>query len=125
MSLEFVYGRRRLSKPWPEKAQRYDRSATPKVTCTPRASRPHFHRILPIETTRGFDGLCHVPHGSISSVRGTGPESLKIKSLIERLHGHDVKEIIRHESDGGGRATAAYLSRLLKSSRSASRVASM
>ena len=73
------------------------------------------HSILPIETTRGFNGLYHVLHGSISPLRGMGPESLKIKSLLERLHGDDVKEIILATNPTvEGEATAAYLSRLLK-----------
>src|SRR5688500_4516478 len=43
------------------------------------------HNILPIETTRQFHGLYHVLHGSISPLRGVGPEQLRIKSLIDRL----------------------------------------
>jgi recombination protein RecR len=34
------------------------------------------HNILPIETTRSFEGLYHVLHGSISPLRGIGPEQL-------------------------------------------------
>ena len=43
------------------------------------------HNILPIETTRTYGGLYHVLHGSISPLRGVGPEQLKIKGLLERL----------------------------------------
>ncbi|MCP5113020.1 MAG: recombination protein RecR, partial [bacterium] len=39
------------------------------------------HNVLPIETTRTFEGLYHVLHGSISPLRGIGPEQLRIKSL--------------------------------------------
>ncbi len=35
------------------------------------------HNVLPIETTRQFNGLYHVLHGSISPLRGIGPEQLK------------------------------------------------
>ena len=71
--------------------------------------------ILPIETTRAFDGLYHVLHGSISPLRGIGPEQLKIKNLLERLQSGDTQEIILATNPTvEGEATAAYLSRLLK-----------
>ena len=73
------------------------------------------HNILPIETTRTFDGLYHVLHGSISPLRGIGPEQLKIKGLLERIGAGEVQEIILATSPTvEGEATAAYLSRLLK-----------
>ena len=73
------------------------------------------HNILPIETTRTFDGLYHVLHGSISPLRGTGPEQLKIQTLLTRIGQGEVKEIILATNPTvEGEATAAYLSRLLK-----------
>ena len=73
------------------------------------------HNILPIETTRQFEGIYHVLHGSISPLRGIGPEQLRIKSLLVRLEAGDVKEIILATNPTvEGEATAAYLSRLLK-----------
>jgi len=72
------------------------------------------HNILPVETTH-FRGLYHVLHGTISPLRGVGPEQLKIKSLIDRLAGADVQEIILATNPTvEGEATAVYLSRLLK-----------
>jgi recombination protein RecR len=71
--------------------------------------------ILPIETTRTFNGLYHVLHGSISPLRGIGPEQLKIKNLLERLQSGETHEIILATNPTvEGEATAAYLSRLLK-----------
>jgi recombination protein RecR len=73
------------------------------------------HNILPIETTRQFEGLYHVLQGTISPMRGTGPEQLKIKGLLERLESGVVQEIILATNPTvEGEATAAYLSRLLK-----------
>jgi recombination protein RecR len=73
------------------------------------------HNILPIETTRQFRGLYHVLHGSLSPLRGVGPEQLKIKGLIERLQPGAAKEIIIATNPNvEGEATASYLSRLLK-----------
>src|ERR1700732_4610953 len=45
------------------------------------------HNIVGIETTRQYEGRYHVLHGSLSPLRGVGPESLKIKGLVERI-GH-------------------------------------
>ncbi len=73
------------------------------------------HNILPIETTRSFEGLYHVLHGSISPLRGIGPEQLKIKGLLDRIGKGEVKEIILATNPTvEGEATAVYLSRLLK-----------
>jgi recombination protein RecR len=73
------------------------------------------HNILPIETTRQFSGLYHVLHGTISPLRGIGPEQLRIQGLLERLRSDEVKEIILATNPTvEGEATAAYLSRLLK-----------
>ena len=73
------------------------------------------HNILPIETTRQFGGLYHVLHGSISPLRGIGPEKLRIKELLARMESEDVKEIILATNPTvEGEATAVYLSRLLK-----------
>jgi recombination protein RecR len=73
------------------------------------------HSILPVETTRSFNGLYHVLHGAISPLRGIGPEQLKIKGLLDRIGKEDVKEIIlANNPTVEGEATAVYLSRLLK-----------
>jgi recombination protein RecR len=73
------------------------------------------HNILPIETTRTFEGLYHVLNGAISPLRGIGPEQLKIKGLLDRISNGDVKEIILATNPNvEGEATAVYLSRLLK-----------
>jgi recombination protein RecR len=73
------------------------------------------HNILPIETTRQFQGLYHVLHGSISPLRGIGPEQLKIQNLLVRLREGEVREVILATNPTvEGEATAMYLSRLLK-----------
>jgi recombination protein RecR len=73
------------------------------------------HSILPIETTRTFEGLYHVLGGSISPLRGIGPEQLRIKGLLDRISQGGVEEIILATSPTvEGEATAVYLSRLLK-----------
>ncbi len=72
------------------------------------------HNILAIESTH-FRGLYHVLHGAISPLRGIGPEQLRIKGLVDRLHRNEVQEIIIATNPTvEGEATAVYLSRLLK-----------
>jgi recombination protein RecR len=73
------------------------------------------HGILGIETTRQFNGRYHVLHGALSPLRGIGPESLKIKGLVERIGEGEIQEVILATNPTiEGEATAAYLARLLK-----------
>ena len=71
--------------------------------------------IQAIEKTREFSGLYHVLGGALSPLQGIGPDQLKIKSLIERLKGGVVEEIIMATNPTAeGEATAVYLSKLIK-----------
>ena len=71
--------------------------------------------IAAIEKTREFHGMYHVLGGALSPLQGRGPEQLKIKSLIERLKGGTVEEIIvATNPTAEGEATAVYLSKLIK-----------
>ena len=71
--------------------------------------------VLAVEKTREFRGLYHVLQGSLSPLRGIGPEQLQIKSLIERLKGGKIREIIvATDPNVEGEATALYLAKLIK-----------
>ncbi|HKF50709.1 MAG TPA: recombination mediator RecR [Candidatus Acidoferrales bacterium] len=71
--------------------------------------------IAAIEKTREYSGMYHVLGGALSPLQGRGPEQLKIKSLIERLKGGTVEEIIvATNPTAEGEATAVYLSKLIK-----------
>jgi len=71
--------------------------------------------IQAVEKTRTFNGLYHVLGGALSPLQGIGPDQLKIKSLIERLKGGAVEEIIvATNPTAEGEATAVYLSKLIK-----------
>ncbi len=73
------------------------------------------HNIMAIEKTRTYTGMYHVLGGSLSPLSGRGPDQLHIKSLIERLKGGAVEEIIiATNPTAEGEATAVYLSKLLK-----------
>lgn len=73
------------------------------------------YNVVGIERTREFHGLYHVLHGALSPLHGIGPDQLKLKSLIERLKGGGVKEIIVATNPNvEGEATAIYLSKLIR-----------
>ncbi|MDD5629610.1 MAG: recombination mediator RecR [Elusimicrobia bacterium] len=70
-----------------------------------------------IERTRGYKGLYHVLHGAISPLDGIGPESLRVRELIERVQaGRGVigEVILATDPDTEGEATALYLAGLLR-----------
>jgi recombination protein RecR len=82
-----------------------------KVICVVEAP----HNIVAVEKTRQFSGLYHALGGALSPLQGVGPEQLKIKSLIERLKGGTVEEIIvATNPTAEGEATAVYISKLIK-----------
>jgi recombination protein RecR len=71
--------------------------------------------IVGIETTRQFNGRYHVLHGALSPLRGIGPDSLKIRGLVQRIGEGGIEEIIVATNPTvEGEATAVYLARLLK-----------
>ena len=47
-----------------------------------------------VENTRQYHGLYHVLGGLISPMDGIGPSDLQIDSLVERVKGGSVKEVI-------------------------------
>ena len=54
-------------------------------------------------------------HGVISPLGNVGPEDLKIRELLQRVADEDVKEVIMATNpDTEGKATAMYISRLLR-----------
>jgi recombination protein RecR len=88
-----------------------DSNRDPKVVCV--VEEPN--GIIGIETTRQFEGRYHVLHGALSPLRGIGPESLKIKGLVERIGKGEIQEVIVATNPNvEGEATAVYLARLLK-----------
>ena len=88
-----------------------DAGRDPKVVCV--VEEPT--NIVGIETTRQYEGRYHVLHGALSPLRGIGPESLKIKGLVERIGQGEIQEVIVATNPTvEGEATAVYLARLLK-----------
>ncbi|HEX8651600.1 MAG TPA: recombination mediator RecR [Pyrinomonadaceae bacterium] len=78
------------------------------------------YNLVAVEKTRSYRGLYHVLHGSLSPIRGIGPEELHLSNLLPRLRpenndGVEVREVIvATNPNTEGEATANYISRLLK-----------
>jgi recombination protein RecR len=69
-----------------------------------------------IERTKEFRGRYHVLGGAISPLEGIGPDQLRIRELLRRLEDGAVGEIIlAMDPNIEGDATAAYLTRMLRS----------
>ena len=68
-----------------------------------------------IEGVGGFKGRSHILHGTLSPLKGIGPDDIKIGALVERARQGAIKEIILAiSSDIDGEATVLYITRLLK-----------
>jgi len=50
--------------------------------------------LIAIENTGAFNGGYHVLHGTISPLEGIGPDDIKTKELMDRLHHEGIKEVI-------------------------------
>jgi recombination protein RecR len=69
--------------------------------------------VVAMEKTREYRGRYHVLHGALSPMEGIGPDELKIRPLVSRLAGGEVKELILATGSSlEGEATALYLARL-------------
>ena len=70
--------------------------------------------VLSFERSREFGGVYHVLHGVMSPMNHIGPDDLKIKELVSRVAGGEVREVIMATNpDTEGDTTAMYLFRLL------------
>jgi recombination protein RecR len=78
------------------------------------------YNLVAVEKTRSFKGLYHILHGSLSPIRGVGPDELMLANLLPRLlpennDGVEIKEVILATNPTTeGEATANYIARLLK-----------
>lgn len=71
--------------------------------------------ILAMEKSREYKGQYHVLHGVISPMDNIGPNDIRIKELLNRLSGEEVKEVILATNPTvEGEATALYIAKLVK-----------
>ena len=74
--------------------------------------------LIAIEKTGAFRGHYHILHGVLSPIDGIGPDEIKVRELITRLHSGAIKELlIATSSTVPGEATASYLLDKLKGSK--------
>jgi len=71
--------------------------------------------IATIEKTRGYNGVYHVLHGTLSPLHGVGPEHLRTGTLVARAERGEVDEVILATNPTvEGEATAGYLAEMLR-----------
>lgn len=74
------------------------------------------HNLIIIEKSNVYKGLYHVLLGVLSPLHGIGPNNLKVQELIDRIKSTHINEIIIATNPNiEGEATAAYLTKILKS----------
>jgi recombination protein RecR len=68
-----------------------------------------------VERTRGYQGVYHVLHGTLSPLHGVGPDQLRTRTLIDRVEHGEVDEVIVATSPTlEGEATASWLAGALR-----------
>jgi recombination protein RecR len=73
--------------------------------------------IAAVERTRGYIGVYHVLHGTLSPLHGVGPDQLRTQSLLARAGRGEIDEIILATSPTlEGEATADWLAGALRTS---------
>ena len=71
--------------------------------------------IASVERTRGYQGVDHVLHGTLSPLHGVGPDQLRSANLLARVERGEVDEVILATSPTlEGEATASWLAAALR-----------
>ncbi len=71
--------------------------------------------VIAMERSREFNGVYHVLHGVISPLNHVTQDDIRIRELLRRVAGGEVREVIMATNpDTEGEATAMYISRLLR-----------
>ncbi len=71
--------------------------------------------IAAIERTRGYQGVYHVLHGTLSPLHGVGPDQLRSRTLVGRAERGEIDEVILATSPTlEGEATASWLASALR-----------
>ncbi len=70
--------------------------------------------LLALEQAGAFRGRYHVLQGVLAPLDGIGPENLRIRELLERLHREPIREVVLAINPSAeGEATATYIAGLL------------
>ncbi len=74
----------------------------------------HTPDVFAVERTAEFAGVYHVLHGLIRPLDGIGPDALNLASLVTRVGGGEIEEVIVATNPSvEGEATAMYIRNLL------------
>ncbi len=80
--------------------------------------------LLALERTREYKGIYHVLGGLISPMDGISPEMLQVSSLVKRVDGESIEEVILALTPSiEGDTTSLYIAGLLKPFTKVSRIA--
>lgn len=75
----------------------------------------HPRDVIAMERTREYRGLYHVLHGALDPMEGVGPDDIRLKELVQRVGGGEVREVIVCTNPTTeGEATAVYIARVLR-----------
>ena len=70
--------------------------------------------MVAVERSGAFRGMYHILCGALSPMNGIGPEHIRIRELIARIEGDQVKEVVLATSTNvEGEATASYIAQIL------------
>jgi recombination protein RecR len=73
--------------------------------------------IAAVERSRGYQGVFHVLHGTLSPLHGVGPDQLRTGTLVARVERGEIDEVILATSPTlEGEATANWLAAALRGS---------
>lgn len=71
--------------------------------------------VIQMEKTNEFKGVYHILHGAISPMDNVGPDDIRIKELMTRITGGEIREVIMATNPNlEGETTAMYISKLVK-----------
>lgn len=70
--------------------------------------------VLAVEKTNDYHGLYHVLGGVINPLEGVGPEELKVRELLQRVHEGVQEVILALNPNVEGEMTTLYLAKMLR-----------
>ncbi len=78
----------------------------------------HVPDLVAIERSGAYRGRYHVLHGKLSPIHGVGPDQLNLGSLVRRLQGGEIRELILALSnDIEGEATCHFITEKIPAER--------
>jgi recombination protein RecR len=71
--------------------------------------------MVAVEKSGAFHGMYHILSGALSPMNGIGPENIRIRELVDRVHKDQVQEVVlATNTNVEGEATASYIAQILE-----------